>query len=153
MSLKINHDTIPVNCLFVQGSRELLRSCSRVYVGTFTRNNFHVEICQYNLFQNNPTMFVKHQRGFLTYQKLVLCQQLAQNLKLKSFLYLRETRHQLNTDVITPTLAPCNKCFQTKEKDISFGEFGYTYTIPPIMDCSKSLMTLSVSTWFVGDWI
>ena len=56
-------------------------------------------------------MFVIHKRGFLTYQKLALCQQLAQNLKLKSFLYLRETRHQLNTDVITPTLVPCNKCF------------------------------------------
>lgn len=122
MSLKIDYDTIPVHCLFVQGSRELSRSCSRVYVGTLAPNDFHVEVCQYNSFQNNPTMFVIHQRGYLTYQKLVLCQQLAQNLKLKLFLYLRETRHQLNTDVITPTLAPGNKCFQTKEKDIFFGE-------------------------------
>ena len=112
ISLEIDYVTLPDCCLFVEGSRELSSSYSRVYVGTLALNVFHVEVRQYNFFQNNPILLILlHQHGHLKHQTLILCQQYARNLNLKSFLHLCETRDRLNTDVIGPTLAPCGRCF------------------------------------------
>ena len=100
----------PDHYLFVEGSRELSTSYSRVYVGAIALSVFHVQVRQYDLFQNNAMLLVLiHQHGYLKHQTLVLCHQEARNLKLKSFLYLCETGHHLNTDAIATTLAPCGR--------------------------------------------
>ena len=73
ISLEIDYVTLPDCCLFVEGSRELSSSYSRVYVGTLALNVFHVEVRQYNFFQNNPILFILlHQHGYLKHQTLVL---------------------------------------------------------------------------------
>ena len=70
-SLKIDYTTLPDYCLFVEGSCEFSSSYSRVYVGTLALNVFHVEVRQYNLFQNNPILLVLlHQHGYSKHQTL-----------------------------------------------------------------------------------